>query len=397
MPSLLTLLSTMYNFDKIISRENTANVKYDMRQNYFGSKDVLPMWVADMDFETPPFITEAVQHRAAHPIYGYSFRTDGYFQAIIGWLQRRFNWTIEKDWILFSPGVVPAFNFALQAFTEPGDRIIVQPPVYFPFFNAIKNNGRVQVDNQLINKDGKYVIDFDDLREKARDASMLFLCSPHNPTGRCWTREELTEICNICLENDVLILSDEIHADLILPGYRHHPTASLSDDIAEKTITCIAPSKTFNIAGLATSSVIIKDQELREKFEQAVEKVHVAGGNLFGAVASQAGYEHGDKWLDELMEYIQGNYDLLSAAIDIEFPQLRLTPLEATYLCWIDFSRTGLPDDEIRERLIHKSELGFAHGPIFGNGGEGFQRMNIAAPRAVIEGSLERLKRFFED
>ncbi len=185
-----------------------------------------------------------------------------------------------------------------------------------------------------------------------------------------------------------------MHADAVI---RHQPTASLSDDIAEKTITCIAPSKTFNIAGLATSSVIIKDQELREKFEQAVEKVHVAGGNLFGAVASQAGYEHGDKWLDELMEYIQGNYDLLSAAIDIEFPQLRLTPLEATYLCWIDFSRTGLPDDEIRERLIHKSELGFAHGPIFGNGGEGFQRMNIAAPRALIEGSLERLKRFFED
>jgi cystathionine beta-lyase len=386
----------MYNFDKLVDRDHTANVKYDLREKYFGKKDVLPMWVADMDFETPPFIREAVQKRASHPIYGYSFRTDAYFQSMIGWFERRFKWSIEKDWILFSPGVVPAFNFALQAFTKPGDKIIVQPPVYFPFFSAIKNNNRIQLDNRLIYKNNQYFIDFDDLRQKAREASMIFFCSPHNPSGRCWSKEELTELANICMENDVFILSDEIHADLILPGHKHIPTASLSDEIAQKTITCVAPSKTFNIAGLATSSVIIKDEALREKFNDAIEKVHVAGGNLFGAIALEAGYSKGDQWLDELMIYIQDNYHFLREAIASDFPQLKIVPLEATYLCWIDFTQTGFSDEEIRDRLINKAALGLSHGPIFGQGGEGFQRMNIAAPRQLIKEAFNRLHNFFD-
>ncbi len=386
----------MYDFDKIIHRENTANVKYDLRKTYFGKEDVLPMWVADMDFETPEFIRKAIQKRAEHPIYGYSFRTDEYFQSIINWFDRRYNWTIEKEWILFSPGVVPAFNLALQAFTEPGDKIIVQPPVYFPFFSAIKNNNRIQLDNQLIYSKGKYTIDFEDLRKKAKDAKMIFFCSPHNPAGRCWTEPELLELATICVENDVLIISDEIHSDLILPGFKHLPTASLSEAIAQKTITCVAPSKTFNIAGLATSNVIIENENLRNMFSEAIEKVHVAGGNLFGMVASQAGYTDGDQWLDELLKYIQQNYTFLKEAIAAEFPLLDVVPLEATYLAWIDFRRTGMNDDEIKDKLINVAGLGLSHGPIFGNGGEGFQRMNLAAPRALIEEGVNRLKLFFD-
>ena len=386
----------MYNFDKIIDREHTANVKYDLRETYFGRKDVLPMWVADMDFATPDFITSAVQRRAEHLIYGYSYRTDSYFRSIIDWFTRRYQWPIKKEWILFSPGVVPAFNFALQAYTNPGDKIIVQPPVYFPFFSAIKNNNRIQLDNQLIYSGGRYTIDFDDLREKAREAKMIFLCSPHNPSGRCWTKEELNELAAICLENEVLILSDEIHSDLILPGFKHIPTASLSGEIANKTITCVAPSKTFNIAGLATSNVIIEDEELRNAFNEAIEKVHVAGGNLFGKVALEAGYTHGDQWLDELLVYLQGNFKLLEERIESEFPLLSVVPLEATYLSWIDFSKTGLSDEEIKDRLINKAGLGLSHGPIFGKGGEGFQRMNLGAPRAIVEEGIDRLKLFFD-
>ena len=385
----------MYNFDKVVDRTNTSNVKYDYRQQYFGNADVLPMWVADMDFETPDFIREAVIERAKHPIYGYSVREDTYFDSIINWQKRRLNWEIQKDWIHFSPGVVPAFNLAVMAYTKPGDKIIVQPPVYFPFFSAISNNDRVQVDNQLLLKDGKYEIDFDDLREKAKEAKMLFFCSPHNPAGRCWTREELTELSTICLENDVIIMSDEIHEDLVMPGYRHIPTASISKDIADITVTCIAPSKTFNIAGLDTSSVIISNEKLRDSYQDVLKRVHINSGNLFGAIAAQAGYTHGDIWVEELKKYLLQNFQKLKTAIETEFETLSIINLEATYLVWIDFKKTGLDDEQIKEILIHKAKLGLSHGPIFGEGGSGFQRMNIAAPASVIDEAIVRLKQHF--
>jgi cystathionine beta-lyase len=385
----------MYNFDKVVDRRNTDNVKYDYRKEYFGNAEVLPMWVADMDFETPEFIREAILKRAEHPIYGYSVRGEGYFNSIINWQKRRLNWEIEKDWIMFSPGVVPAFNFAVHAFTKPGDKILVQPPVYFPFFSAINNNHRVQVENQLVLKDGRYQIDFDDLRRKARDAKMLFLCSPHNPVGRCWKKEELLEIANICLENEVILLSDEIHGDLILPGFKHIPTASLSKEIADITVTCIAPSKTFNIAGLDTSSVIISNQNLREKYQDFLKRIHINSGNLFGAIACEAGYTHGDQWLEELMQYIQKNYLKLKGALD-KFETLELMPLEATYLAWIDFRKTKMTDEFIKETLIHKANLGFSSGPVFGAGGEGFQRINLAAPSSLIDQAILKLNEHFE-
>ena len=385
----------MYDFDKIVDRSNTQNVKYDYREAYFDTAEVLPMWVADMDFETPDFIRNAIIERAKHPIYGYSFRHDAYFQSIINWQLRRQIWQIKKDWIMFSPGVVPAFNFALMAYTKPGDKIIVQPPVYFPFFSAIKNHDCEQLDNQLLYKNGKYEINFIDLADKAKEAKMLFLCSPHNPSGRCWTKDELSKLAEICLENDVIIMSDEIHGDLVMPGFKHTPTASISDEISEITVTTIAPSKTFNIAGLDTSCVIIKNEELRTKYQDILKKIHINSGNLFGAVALEAGYTHGDEWLGELMNYLQKNYDFLKRAIDNDFKTLDLVPLEATYLAWIDFSKTGLNDEEIKSKLITDTKLGFISGPVFGKGGEGFQRINLAAPLSVVEEAVSRLKMHF--
>ncbi len=385
----------MYDFDKVISRENTSNVKYDLRETYFGNANVLPMWVADMDFETPDFIRNAVINRAKHPIYGYSFRNDDYNQSIINWLKRRFKWEVEKDWMIFNPGVVPALNFSVLSFTKPGDSVIVQPPVYFPFFSAINNNNRKMIENPLVLENKRYCIDFNDLERKAKDAKMMFLCSPHNPVGRCFTKEELTRISDICLENEVILISDEIHNDLILPGFKHTPTAMISNNAANNLVTCIAPSKTFNMAGLATSTVIIQNEDLRIKFKAILESVHITNGNLFGMTASQAGYTYGDQWLKELLEYMQANFDLLNNRIMNEFETLDLIMAEATYLAWIDFRKTGLSDEKIKDTLINKAGLGLSPGPVFGTGGSGFQRMNLAAPRKIVNEGINRLKKVF--
>jgi len=367
-----------------------------MRNTYFGKPDLLPMWVADMDFETPHFIRDAVIERAKHPIYGYSFRNDDYYQSIINWVKKRHNWKIKQDWILSSPGIVPALNFAVHAYTNPGDGIIVQPPVYFPFFDAIKNNGRKIVNNQLIYSDKTYQIDFDDLNKKAKNAKMLFLCSPHNPVSRCWTKDELRELAAICVKNNLIIISDEIHNDLVLPDYKHYPTAILSEEIADLTVTCIAPSKTFNLAGLSTSSVIISNEKLRKQFSDKLNEYHISGINLFGMIASEAGYTYGEKWLEEMLHYLQQNFNLLESTINNEFETLSLVKPEATYLAWIDFHRTGLTDEQIKNRLIQKAELGLSHGPVFGPGGHGFQRMNLAAPRLFIHEAIGRLRDYFD-
>jgi cystathionine beta-lyase len=384
-----------YNFDKIIDREKTASVKYDLREAYFGKADVLPMWVADMDFETPDFIGKAVSKRAEHPVYGYSFRPESYFTAFTTWVEKRHQWPVKNEWVLFSPGIVPALNMATLAYTSPGDGILVQPPVYFPFFHAVTNHQRKLLENILVYKDGKYLVDFDDFERKAAKARMFFLSNPHNPVGRAWSREELEKMGEICLKNDVLIISDEIHGDLMLPGHKHIPMASLSDDIAAHTITCMAPSKTFNMAGLATSSVIISDRQLRTKFNRIMEGLHISNGNLFGAVASEAAYKEGEEWLKELLQYVDNNFKLLEHFLRTELPVLKLVPAEATYLAWIDFSGTGLQDEEIKEKLIHEAGLGLSHGPLFGKGGEGFQRMNLATPKVNVIEALNRLKIVF--
>ncbi|MBU2553338.1 MAG: PatB family C-S lyase [Bacteroidetes bacterium] len=383
----------MIDFDKVVDRENTSCVKYDLRQKIFDRPDVIPMWVADMDFPTPDFIRKAVLQRAENPIYGYSFRPESYVDSIQKWLLRRHGWSTESDWFVFSPGIVPAVNFAILSLTNPGDGVIIQPPVYFPFFNAVNDHGRKLLTNQLVLKNNQYQIDFDDFERKAKQARLFILSSPHNPVGRVWQPDELQKLGEICVRNNVIILSDEIHNDLILPGNRHTVMASVSSEIARITLTCIAPSKTFNIAGLATSSVIISNPDLRKKYASFIDSIHLTGGNIFGSVASIAGYTHGDSWVDALMVYIEENLSILSHALDNSI--IKVIKPEATYMAWLDFRATQLSDEEIKRKLIFEAGLGLSHGSTFGEGGEGFQRINLATPANVVVEATKRLAEIF--
>jgi cystathionine beta-lyase len=386
-----------YNFNKFIDRTRTSCVKYDLRQTIFGKSDVIPMWVADMDFETPDFIRDAIIQRAGHPVYGYTFRDTDYYQPIIEWMQSHHDWLIRKEDIIFCPGVVPALNIAVMAFTKPGDKIIIQPPVYRPFYGAVRDHNRELVYNQLIRKENKYLIDYELLEEQAKDGVMLILCNPHNPVGRCWDQSELKKVAEICLKHHVLVLSDEIHADLVMPGYRHQVFANLSPEAAEITITAHAPSKTFNLAGLATSSVIISNPELRSVFSQFIEKMHLTLGNLFGSVASTAAYSHGEHWRLQLIDYLHSNIDLTEEFIKENIPGLKMIRPEATYMIWLDFRKFMLDDESMKNKLIYEAGLGFNPGTEFGPGGEGFMRMNIACPRSILIDALGRLQRMLSE
>ena len=389
---LLKNTTMHYNFDKIIDRDNTASVKFDLRKEVFGKEDILPMWVADMDFETPDFIIHALKKRLEHPILGYSYRPDSYFQSIINWVKRRHQWIIKKEWISFSPGIVPAINMAIMAYTEPGDKIIVQPPVYHPFFSAIKNNNRIQVDNPLKLQYGRYFIDFKDLKAKLKDAKMILLSNPHNPGGSVWTKEELQTLGELCVENDVLIMADEIHSDLVFKPAKYVPMALVSPEIANQTVTFIAPSKTFNMAGLATSSVIISNQSLKEEFDRILDTIHIGMGNIFGTVASEAAYNHGDEWLDELLEYLSKNMDYVEQFITEYIPEIKVIRPEGTYLMWLDCSGLNLNNKDLKDFMIQDAGLGFNDGRMFGTGGDQFMRMNVACPKITIEQALIKLK-----
>ena len=382
-----------YNFDKIIDRTHTSCVKYDLRQTVFGKSDVIPMWVADMDFETPDFIREAIIQRANHPVYGYTFRDVDYYQPILEWMQSHHDWPIHREDIIFTPGVVPALNFAVMAFTKPGDKIIIQPPVYPPIGRAVVDHDRKLLNNQLIQKENSYEIDFDQLEELAEDAAMLILCNPHNPVGRCWTRQELERIAQICMKHHVLVFSDEIHADLVLPGFRHQVFANLSPEVSEITITAHAPSKTFNLAGLATSSVIITNPNLRAFLTQLIEKMHLGMGNLFGSIASTAAYLHGEPWRLQLLDYLYENIGFTESFIRDNIPALHMYRPEGTYMIWLNFRNFNLDDKTLKNKLIHEAGLGLNAGTDFGPGGEGFMRMNIACPRSILTEAMVRLEK----
>ncbi|RPI44499.1 MAG: putative C-S lyase [Bacteroidetes bacterium] len=382
-----------YNFDRRVDRRGTDCIKYDLTGTYFGSREILPMWVADMDFEVPDFIREAILERAAHPVYGYTFRPPRFYESVAGWLSRRHGWEVSAGSISFSPGVVPAFNLCVMAMTEPGDRILVQPPVYFPFFTAVTGHDRILVNNQLLESRGKYTMDLDHLEEEFRKGVRMFLfCHPHNPVGRAWTKDELERLAELCIRYDVLVISDEIHSDLNLFSRRHIPLASLGKEIAWRTVTCVAPSKTFNLAGLYSSAVIITDPGLKKTFEKILDAIHIGGGNIFGMVAMEAAYTHGDAWVDQLLRYLGENYLFLSRLIEKEIPGIIISPLEATYLAWLDMSFLGMDDEQLKTFLIRTARLGFNHGPMFGPGGEQHQRMNIGVPREVLAEGLGRLK-----
>lgn len=382
-------------FDTIIERRNTASWKWDKMEKVFGTTDLLPMWIADMDFAAPPEVVAAVKRKAEHGIYGYATFPHSFYSSVIGWMKRRHDWQIEEEWISVTPGVVPAISIAVQAFTEPGDGIIIQPPVYPPFFRCVKANKRQLVENPLIYEDGRYVIDFDDLERKLDPAvKMLILCSPHNPVGRVWSEAELTRLAELCLKHNVLILSDEIHGDLVFKGHRHIPFATLGSDLAANTVTFTAPSKTFNLAGLYTSATIISNPKLREKFNALLEVLSVGEGNVFGIAACEAAYNYGEPWLEELLPYLAANADYIEQFINSNIPQVKMTKPECTYLAWLDFKELGMTGPELRNFLIHKAKIGLNDGITFGKKeGAGFARLNFGCPRPLLEEGLKRLER----
>jgi cystathionine beta-lyase len=384
-----------YDFDRLVDRSGTHSLKWEWAEKRFGIKDVLPMWVADMDFEVAEPIKAAIMKRAEHGIFGYTDRPDSYYRSVIDWMKKRFNWPVQREWILFTPGVVPALNLAVQAFTRPGDRVIIQPPVYYPFATAVLNNGRQLVNNDLKIENGRFAMDVEGL-EKVIDSrtKMLILCSPHNPVGRVWGAAELERLAEICLKHRILIVADEIHADLIMPGQRHVPLASLSNEIARQTITCTSPSKTFNLAGLQVANIVISNPELYHYFEQTLTNAGLWLSNPFAIAALEAAYKQGEEWLARLIDYLMGNYTFLCRFVAETMPKAKVLPLEGTYLAWLDFRQyfsNGEDADGFNKRLLEQAKVWLDDGPLFGDESRGFQRINIACPRQLLEQGLTRI------
>lgn len=379
-------------FNEVISRKNTRSVKWDMAGKVFQSEDVLPMWVADMDFQAPKEVNEALIKRAEHGIYGYTVIDDDVKNSVVNWLSDRHQWTIQPEWLTFSPGVVSSLHMAIEAFTEPGDKILIQTPVYTPFYTVIKAHGREMVKNPLIDKDQYFTIDFDNFEEKLKTGVKAFiLCSPHNPVGRVWKKEELEEIARLCLKYDVMIFSDEIHADLVFPGEKHIPIASLSDEVLENTITCMAPSKTFNLAGLEASYVIAADAEKRKKLKKQFLKSGYNGLlNTMANTALEAAYTYGKPWLEELMQLLESHKNYVTEQLEAE-TNLKVTRSEGTYLLWLDCTGLGLSGKELKQFMIEKARVGLNAGLDYGDEGEQYMRMNIACPRATLEEGVNRI------
>lgn len=384
----------MSKFDQVINRTGRNTVKWDNIKAVFGVEDALPMWVADMDFEGPAAVREAVIEQAEHGVYGYTVIPDSTKEAIQSWMAERHGWYIETNWLLFNHGVVPSLGTAIQAFTDLGDSVLVQSPVYTPFFDMIERNGRLVVNSELVLRDTRYEIDFADFEEKAarEEVKLFLLCSPHNPGGRVWTKEELATIADICQKHHVLIVSDEIHSDLTAEPHKHIPIASLQEEFSAITVTCIAPSKTFNLAGLQASAMIVPDRELRAKLQKVLAKQGFFTLNMMGAAAMEAAYRAGGPWLDELIEYIRGNVRLVTEFIHRELPELTVIEPEGSYLVWIDCRKLGLSDEDLMKKLLLKGKLALGQGSKYRSGGEGFMRMNIACPRSTVEEGLNRLK-----
>lgn len=383
----------VYDFDKVIERKNTSCVKYDAASKMGMPEDILPLWVADMDFQAPQGVIDRLKDAVEHGIFGYSEEPEGYFEALHSWYSRRFGWEIDREWLIRTPGVVFAVSAAVRAFTNAGDSVLIQQPVYYPFKRAIENNGRKAVNCGLVLKDGRYQIDFDAFEKcAAREEVKLFvLCSPHNPIGRVWEEWELRKLGEICLKHQVKIVSDEIHSDFVYPGHRHHVLASLSDEFAAITMTCTAPSKTFNLAGLQTSNIFISNEEMRSAYQHVLEVQDCGELNRMGLLACQAAYETGEEWLEQLLVYLKGNLDYIRSFLAEKLPQVKLIEPEGTYLLWMDFRELDLNEKELEELIVKKARLWLDGGTMFGESGAGFQRVNIACPRSIIAEAMERL------
>ena len=384
-------------FDTYIERRGTRSIKWDGCNAKFGvdpDVEMLPMWIADTDFPAPTEVVEAMVERAKHGAYGYVInRPDSFVQSIASWISRRYGWEVKPEWIVFTPGVIPGFNIAYQMFSGPGDGVIVQTPIYYPFMDGVRNNSRNMVVNQLVETDGYYTINFDELEQQVKDPDnkILIMANPHNPTGRCWTKEELERLGNLCADNDVLLICDEIHADLIMAGARHCSMGTISEKILQNTIFHYAPSKTFNLAGLQTAFAVIPNDAIRAKFEQGQTANRIINMNWFGQVALEIAYDQCEDYVTGLCEYVNANMDYVVDYIREKLPMLKLRKSEGTYMVWVDFRGTGMTTEEIEHFIAHKAHIGVDMGTWFGPGGEGWLRFNLACPRCLVERAMEML------
>ncbi len=383
-----------FDFDTVVDRKNTLSLKYDFAEERNRPKDILPLWVADMDFPAAPGIIERLTQCISHGIYGYSEGKQEYFAALSAWYEKNFQWKTESSWLVKTPGVVYAIAAAVRAFTNPGDSVLIQSPVYYPFREVIEANDRKTAANSLILRNGHYEIDFADFEKQIREKQirLFILCSPHNPVGRVWTKEELKRLGEICIRYQVKIVSDEIHSDFTWPGYQHTVFASLGAAYAENTITCTAPSKTFNLAGLQVSNIFISNPRIKKEFLRAIDQTGYSQLNLPGLVACQAAYETGAEWLTQLKDYLKRNLDYVRTFLKQEIPQIRLIEPEGTYLLWLDCRGLGLSDKELEKFMVEKANLWLDGGTMFGPEGAGFQRINIAYPKQTLEKALHQLK-----
>lgn len=392
-----------YNFDKYVERRNTNCIKWDNLDKSFprAKENSLPMWVADMDFEIAEPIIQAVHKVADRKIFGYSTReTERFYDAVLGWYKRRFNWEIDRESIMFSGGVVPAVSILIRLLTNENDGVIIQRPVYYPFTNKINENNRKVVNNPLIYKDGKYTMDFDDLEEKAANPNnkLMILCSPHNPIGRVWKEDELKKVVEICKKHNVFIIADEIHNDLIRKGNKHLNLQNLCPEYKEHIVTCLAPSKTFNLAGMQMSNIIINTPELRAAWTKEVSRVGAQSSpNPFAIEAIIAAYNESEDWLEELKEYLDSNAKYIEEFVKENLPKVKVLPLEGTYLMWLDFNEYGISAEELERIMLEEAGLIFDEGTMFGEEGSGFERINIACPRCIIEECMNRINNAFKD
>lgn len=386
-----------YNFDQIIDRCGTSCVKYDNLYENFACTDILPMWVADMDFRSPQVVLDAARNCCDKGIFGYTFRSDSAKQAFIDWVAVRHDWKVEMSWLSTSPGVVTALSISVRSFTKPGEKVLIMTPVYPPFYAVVKENGRELVCSPLIIQHDRYVVDWDDFESRLKNGVKLFiLCNSHNPVGRVWTREELARMGELCCKYEVTILSDEIHADLALPGFKHTVMASVSPEIAARTLTAMAPSKTFNIAGMMNSVIVSSSKELLDGYNKEMLSLHLETGNIFGHVTLEAAYRYGAEWLDAMLEYLGKNTDFAVDFFKREMPRVKVLKPEGSFLLWLDFSGLGLTHDEVTERLLRRAKVGLNDGAAFGVEGVNFRRMNIGCPHSVLEEGLKRIKAAFD-
>ena len=382
-----------FNFDKIIDRTNNFSAKWSEMNKNFGTNNLLPMWVADMDFLTAPCVMEALKDRLEQGIFGYTTRPSSYNESIVNWLDNRFSWKINQEWLMFSPAVITSISLLIQNLTQKNDKIMIQEPVYSPFHNIVESNERSLVISPLVKlDDGSYVMDYEDIESKIKDVKIFILCNPHNPVGRVWTREELTRLGEICLKHNVLVISDEIHSDIILKNHKHTPFASISKEFSENTITCMAPTKTFNLAGLQSSFLVISNPYYYEVMDKAFSILDIKRNNAFSLVATEAAYNCGEDWLYELIKYIEDNVDFAIDYIKNHIPQLKVKKPEGTYLLWVDFSNLNVDKKDLKNALINKGRIALSDGSSFGIGGDGYYRINLACPRSMVLEGLKRIE-----